>query len=65
LDIFVAEQLFNVDYVFGFVVFHCAFPVSERVEAYFSSLGLPSLKANCACMKALLRLSFQKQPYGA
>ena len=33
-DVFVSEQLHYVEDVFGFVVFHRCFPVSECVEGY-------------------------------
>ena len=34
-DVLVARRLHDVVHVFGFVVEHCAFPVSEGVEVYF------------------------------
>jgi hypothetical protein len=34
-----------VEDIFGFVVFHCGFPVAQRVEGYFSSLGFLLLVA--------------------
>ena len=33
VDVFVAEDLHDVEDVFGFVVFHCCFVVAECVEA--------------------------------
>ena len=39
-DVFVAEQLHNVDYVFGFMVFHSGFPVAESVEVYLHYSGV-------------------------
>ena len=34
LNVFVTKGLHNVQDVFGFMVFPCAFPVSKRVERY-------------------------------
>ena len=33
-DVSVSEELHDVEDVFGFVIFHCGFPVSECVEGY-------------------------------
>jgi hypothetical protein len=30
----VAEYFFNVEDAFGFVVFHCGFPVTKGVKSY-------------------------------
>jgi hypothetical protein len=34
IDIFVTKHFYDVKGVFGFVVFHCGFPMPKSVEAY-------------------------------
>ena len=44
-DVSLSKHFFYVEYVFGFVVFHGGFPVSEGVEGYPSGRGLLSFLA--------------------